>query len=89
MKKCPFCTGEIPDETVKCMHCGEWLQEKGSATSPEKGQTLNIRVEPTDFQKKVFKTGFVVLAIIFAAISLFIFLGIFFGWLPEWKPMQK
>jgi uncharacterized membrane protein YvbJ len=27
MKICPFCMGDIRDEAVKCVHCGEWVEE--------------------------------------------------------------
>jgi len=32
MKKCPFCTWEIPEEAVKCKHCWEFIQDKYKKT---------------------------------------------------------
>ena len=83
MKNCPVCAREIPDYAVKCMHCGGQLPEKGSATSPK------IRVEPTEFQAKVFRTFFVVLIVILAAAIVLLVVGQIFGWLPDWNPIQK
>ncbi len=28
MKKCPFCSGALPDGAVKCIYCGKVLQDK-------------------------------------------------------------
>ena len=25
MKSCPYCSGELEDDAVKCHHCGEWV----------------------------------------------------------------
>lgn len=86
MKKCLYCTGEVPDEALKCKHCGEWLQEPGRAIAPAREQPLIPHVEPTELQKKVIRSGLLVFAGISGTCALFIFLGMFFGWLPEWKP---
>jgi hypothetical protein len=64
MKHCPYCTAEIPDEAAKCMHCGEWVEGKGASTQQTRQQTLNIRVEPTEFQKTAFKRVLLVVIIL-------------------------
>jgi hypothetical protein len=45
-----------------------------------------LPVEPTESQKKTIQTRLVVISFVLAAAALFIFLAVFFGWLPEWKP---
>lgn len=51
MKKCPFCTAEIPVEARKCKFCGEWVEPNNSATPPgppaaaEPGE-LKVTVQP-------------------------------------------
>jgi len=33
MKKCPYCTADIPDEAKKCKHCGEWVEPRDAPAS--------------------------------------------------------
>ena len=52
MKKCPFCTAEIPVEAKKCKFCGEWVAPPEPAVEPpepaapaEPGE-LKVTVQP-------------------------------------------
>ena len=31
-RQCQFCMGEVPLEASKCMHCGEWLDQRPEGT---------------------------------------------------------
>lgn len=37
MKICPFCKGNVPDEALKCQHCGEWVDGRPSTPRSELG----------------------------------------------------
>jgi uncharacterized membrane protein YvbJ len=89
MKRCPYCTAEIPAEAVKCMHCGEWVEGQGPAPGQGKEQTLNVRFQPTEFQQKAFRR-MLVFVIAFAVIGLVLFLVFFFVFfLPMWNKAQQ
>jgi hypothetical protein len=89
MKNCRFCTAEIPDEAAKCMHCGEWVEGKSTGAVQGKEQTLNIRVEPTEFQKTMFK-GVFAFVIISGIVGLIVFLIFLFAlFLPMWNKAQQ
>lgn len=38
MKRCPFCKGQVPDEALKCQHCGEWTDGRGGGARSELGR---------------------------------------------------
>lgn len=44
MKKCPYCTADIPVEAKKCKFCGEWVVPVGSTTSEP--AELKLTVQP-------------------------------------------
>jgi hypothetical protein len=33
VKKCPYCTADIPLEAKKCKHCGEWVEPRDPPAS--------------------------------------------------------
>jgi hypothetical protein len=35
MTQCPFCKGSIPDNALKCQHCGEWADGRSSTERSE------------------------------------------------------
>lgn len=41
MKKCPFCLETIPEEALKCSHCGEWVTKKPNAFLGSIGQVID------------------------------------------------
>jgi len=49
MKNCPFCFAQIPDEALKCSHCGEWVTNKPNAILNTINQTFN---QSKDFVKE-------------------------------------
>jgi len=72
---CPYCAEEIKDETVKCKHCGEWVENNKQSTFE------NLVPSETAFheQKKSkkfsgLKTGFGITTLI-----AFIFIGYVVG----------
>lgn len=76
MKRCPFCTAEIPDEAAKCKHCAEWLSGRLSSGEQDREQTVNIRWEASESHLKLFKWFVIASAIgslVFAVVFLMIF----------------
>ena len=43
MKNCRYCTAEIPDEALKCKHCGEWVEQPSGGTGYESAQASLAR----------------------------------------------
>lgn len=52
MKNCPFCFAQIPDEALKCSHCGEWVTNKPNAILNTINLTFN---QSKDFVKEKIK----------------------------------
>jgi uncharacterized membrane protein YvbJ len=72
MKQCPYCKGEVPDDAMKCKHCGEWVSRPpGLLADPSLGRAANRWV-----------TFNIVWAIVIAALMLTFFFGFF---LPRWN----
>ena len=89
MKKCPYCAAEIADDVAKCKHCGEWVNQAGVPPAGGGDHTVNIRYEPSEFHKKVFKGVFAYI-VISGIVGLVIFAVFFFAiWLPGWNQVQE
>lgn len=43
MKKCPFCSGEIPAHAFICKHCGEWLKKMPTEEQLAEPQYSNVQ----------------------------------------------
>jgi hypothetical protein len=33
MKECPYCKSDIPLDSLKCRHCGEWVAKKDESST--------------------------------------------------------
>lgn len=75
MKQCPLCLGEIPDQAVKCRHCGEWVDGRPTGAQSDLGQVANRYIN--------YKIAMTIIGLI---LSLLFFL---FIWLPGWNRAQK
>jgi uncharacterized membrane protein YvbJ len=89
MKRCPFCTADLPDEAVKCKHCGEWLDGRSAPDDRGREQTVNVRWQASEAHIKVAK-GMLIWFAVSSAIGLAAFLVVVFVFVvPEWKRIRQ
>lgn len=63
--KCPFCSGEIKDDTAKCIHCGEWVESKNYIYPVDGGDSnsfLAFDIDGDDISVSHFLDGSIVLS---------------------------
>ena len=54
---CPYCKGDIPDDAVKCMHCGEWVKQKPAAASEKDWSERPATPVPSGLLGRVWRGG--------------------------------
>jgi hypothetical protein len=37
MNECPYCKSDIPKESLKCKHCGEWVVKQDESSIKKEG----------------------------------------------------
>jgi len=98
--QCPYCKGDIPDDAVKCMHCGEWVKQRPAAAEPEPAGPFRART-PGDMFGRVWRGGltsddvvegvrwYVKYRIVMAVVGAIVFLIFLFAvFLPNWNQVN-
>ena len=98
--QCPYCKGDIPDDAVKCMHCGEWVKQKPAAAEPE--SDVPVARSASEMLGRVWHGGlttgdvaegvrwYVKYRIVMAIVGAIVFLIFLFAvFLPQWNKANE